>query len=121
MQRSRLTLGNALAPRDKVLAQEPAPNPVNVALASQVQELQTRVEALEAWVAAQQKQAQVTQKALAEAEAAGFTAGINPRSREVLLDAWNAAAKETQSPLGGSVESKAKGKGKRSGDDGEQR
>jgi len=82
------------------LAQEPPPKPADPATTLKVQELERKVAALEAWVAAQQAQAKATAAALGEAEAAGFTAGINPRSREVLLGAWRAAAEKAQAPLG---------------------
>ena len=80
--------------------QEPPPKPADPATTLKVQELERKVAALEAWVAAQQAQAKATAAALGEAEAAGFTAGINPRSREVLLGAWRAAAEKAQAPLG---------------------
>ncbi len=80
--------------------QEPPPKPADPATTPKVQELERKVAALEAWVAAQQAQAKATATALGEAEAAGFTAGINPRSREVLLGAWRAAAEKAQAPLG---------------------
>jgi hypothetical protein len=72
--------------------QDPVPSPMEQALAMQVSELERKVAALESWVAAQQKQSAVTIAALAEAEAEGFTAGINFKSREVLLANWRAEA-----------------------------
>ena len=41
-------------------------------------------------------------------EQAGFTAGINPRSREVLLEGWRAQAREAQEGLPGVEDEKAR-------------
>jgi len=97
-----LGLGQALTSaaqaQEPVPAPSPAPQPApgDTALALKVHELEARLGALEAWVEAQKAQAKSTVAALAEAEAAGFTAGINPRSREILLAAWRAEAAKAQ-------------------------
>ncbi|MEZ6017254.1 MAG: hypothetical protein R3F49_19225 [Planctomycetota bacterium] len=83
-------------------AQQPGPQPpqrpADPALNTKIQDLERRLASLEAWVEAQQEQAKLTAAVLAEAEAAGFTAGINPKSRELLLGAWReAAAKAAES------------------------
>lgn len=78
--------------------EDPGEDPVQLALIAKVQELERKLAALETWVAGQQTQATLTVAALAEAEAAGFTAGINPKSREILLAAWRAEAAQLQGP-----------------------
>lgn len=77
-------------------------------LAMRVQVLETKIQTLQAQVEAQSKAASDLILALDSSEKAGFTAGINPRSREILLSAWRAFAKAQMSGAKG----KGKGKGK---------
>lgn len=85
-----LALGQSLASSGPERLQDPVEQPADPALLATVEALQQRVTTLEAWVAAQQAQSKLTFAALAAAEAAGFTAGINFKSREILLAAWRA-------------------------------
>ncbi len=50
--------------------------------------LTPRIERIEAYLQAQAKSAQALEDALDEAVDQGYTAGINYRSRETLIDAW---------------------------------
>lgn len=84
-------------------------------LESQVSELTARLDRVAADAAEQRtttetavdylrRQAAQSKKLLGvfdESEEGGFTAGINPRSREVLLEGWRAAANEAQVGLPG--------------------
>lgn len=111
-----LALGQSLASSTLASAQDPftqdpVDKPADDALAAKVQELELKVTALESWVAAQQAQATLTVAALAEAEAAGFTAGINFKSREILLAAWRAEAARVQEPRAGDAKGVAVPKG----------
>lgn len=81
----------------------PAEDPADAVVAARLQALEAQVTALEAWVLAQKAESARLVAALAEAEAAGFTAGINPRSREILLAAWRSAAAKVQDPTGGAA------------------
>ncbi|MEZ5976220.1 MAG: hypothetical protein R3F17_00470 [Planctomycetota bacterium] len=63
------------------------------ALTARVQVLETKVKEMQAKLDAQSKSASELLVSLKAAEDAGFTAGINPRSREILLSAWRAHAK----------------------------
>lgn len=113
-----LALGQAFSDepvRAETLAQDPAPKPADAALLSKVTQLEQRVATLEAWIADQQAQAKLTLAALKEAEDAGFTAGINPKSREVLLAAWRTAATKAQgtAPTGGSDRDPRRSRGER--------
>jgi hypothetical protein len=62
-------------------------------LALRVQVLEARVQEMRGTMDAQQKAAASLLTSLDAAEEAGFTSGINPRSREILLQAWRAQAK----------------------------
>ncbi len=67
-------------------------------LALRVQVLETRVQELRSTVESQKKAAAALIVSLDAAEKAGFTAGINPKSREILLSAWRTQAKAMGSP-----------------------
>jgi hypothetical protein len=54
--------------------------------------VQARLDQVESYLQAQAKSAEALATALTSSEEAGFTAGINPKSREILLDAWHAQA-----------------------------
>ena len=64
-------------------------------------EAQQGVRELMGYVEAQAKAAAGLQKVLADAEQKGFTFGINPESREVLLAGFNSFAEVLQSELPG--------------------
>ncbi|MBL4771311.1 MAG: hypothetical protein JKY61_09245 [Planctomycetes bacterium] len=68
------------------------------ALALRVQVLEARVQEMRGTMDAQQKAASALLSSLDAAQEAGFTAGINPKSREILLQAWRAQAKAVGSP-----------------------
>ncbi len=68
------------------------------ALALRVQVLEARVQELRGTVESQQTAAAALLTSLDAAEEAGFTAGINPKSREILLGAWRAQAKALGKP-----------------------
>ncbi|MCP5024119.1 MAG: hypothetical protein GY930_20420 [bacterium] len=68
------------------------------ALAQRVQALETSVQKLRGTVETQRNAATALLKSLDAAEKAGFTAGINPKSREILLGAWRAQAKALGKP-----------------------
>ena len=71
----------------------PPQDPADGELAAQVQGLQDRVEKLESYVSDQAKAAKAVSAALDQAVAAGYTSGINFKSREILVSAWKASAK----------------------------
>ena len=83
------------------------------ALVVRIQDLEQKVATLQAWVDGQRAQAKLTTAALGEAEAAGFTAGPNFRSREVLIAAWRAAAEAAQAGAAPAPAAPAKGRGSR--------
>jgi hypothetical protein len=91
-----LALGQSLASTGAAAAQDPVVQPADPVLTAKIADLENKVATLEAWVAAQQAQAKLTAVALDEAEGAGFTAGINYTSREILLKAWRAEAARVQ-------------------------
>ncbi|MDF1836237.1 MAG: hypothetical protein P1V35_00075 [Planctomycetota bacterium] len=70
----------------------------NAGLALRVQVLEAHVQEMRGSMEAQQKAAAALLTSLDAAEEAGFTAGINPKSREILLGAWRAQAKALGSP-----------------------
>lgn len=72
--------------------------------AAELVALQGRVEALEAFARSQASAEEAFAAAAEKARDAGFTAGINPRSRELLLDAWAAKAAATRSAAPGPPE-----------------
>ena len=53
-------------------------------------ELQSQHDQLVSWAQEQSRAAAAMEATLAASESAGFTAGINPRSRELLLQGWRA-------------------------------
>ena len=61
-------------------------------LEGRVKLLETRLLQVEGHLQAQAVSAQAVSKALDEAVKEGFTAGINPRSREILVEAWKSQA-----------------------------
>lgn len=70
----------------------------NVATAS---EAEAEVQQVVAYLRAQAQAAAGLQRVLAESEAKGFTFGINPESREVLLAGFDAFAETLQTDLPG--------------------
>ncbi|HPF13014.1 MAG: hypothetical protein H6830_10030 [Planctomycetes bacterium] len=66
-------------------------------LTQRVQALEAKVQAMQGTMDAQSKAAKELIISIDEAEKAGFTAGINPRSREILLNAWRAQARAMSS------------------------
>lgn len=58
------------------------------ALAAEQAALRTTLEGVVRYLDERSKAAANMSKALGDVESAGFTAGINPRSREVLLSSW---------------------------------
>ncbi len=68
------------------------------ALTQRVQALEARVQELRGTVETQRNAAAALLKSLDASEEAGFTAGINPKSREILLGAWRAQAKALGKP-----------------------
>ncbi|MEM9801993.1 MAG: hypothetical protein AAGA20_16835 [Planctomycetota bacterium] len=83
------TLSFGLAPQD--------PDPEVAALKAKVEDLESKVDAMDAYMAAQSKAGASLMDSLAKSEAEGFTAGINPRSREILLAGLRASAEAMQS------------------------
>ena len=76
--------------------QRPQADPELEALKAEVESLNARVEAMEAFAEAQAAAGAELMTALAQSEAKGFTAGINPESREVLLAGLRASAEAMQ-------------------------
>lgn len=83
------------------------PNKVLAALREQITELETQVEDCKRFMQQQAAAGKELTEALARSEAEGFTAGINPRSREVLLEGLRLQAKAMQA---GEAKPKAKAK-----------
>ncbi|MEM1447789.1 MAG: hypothetical protein AAF957_23815 [Planctomycetota bacterium] len=83
------TVSFGLAPQD--------PDPQIAALHQKVTELEEKLESYDTFMEAQATAGMELAKALDESEAAGFTAGINPKSREVLLAGLRGQAKAMQS------------------------
>jgi len=73
------------------------PNKVLSALRKQIAELEEKVETCEQFMQQQAAAGKDLGEALARSEAEGFTAGINPRSREILLEGLRTQAKAMQS------------------------
>lgn len=77
-------------------------------LKTEVEALAKKVESFEAFLTAQEKAGKAFADALSKSEAEGFTAGINPGSREILLEGLRAqadamqvgAAKDDDEPTG---------------------
>ena len=87
--------------------QEPEPN---AELVAQIKALEGKVESLESYVKKQAKAAEQLSSAVDSAVAEGFTAGINYKSREILVKAWKASAKaqsETEIGKGSSSSEKS--------------
>jgi len=84
------------------------------ALREQVTALEAKVETCQQFMLRQAAAGKGLTEALARSEAEGFTAGINPRSREVLLDGLRAQAKAMQ-PAATSTDDKAKDSDRRQG------
>ncbi len=77
--------------------------------------LQTQVEALTTVIAAQSNQADALLGVLTQSEELGFTAGLNPRSREVLLAGFRTyldSAKDSLKDLGKDANKRTKEKGR---------
>ena len=90
-------------------------------LAMRIQVLETKMQVMQTQLDAQSKASSDLLISLDSAEKAGFTAGINPRSREILLGAWRAHAKAS---IGTQKGKGAKGKdkdGAKKGDDDKRR
>lgn len=78
-----------------------AEDPKDVAaLRKQVAELEAKVTACESFMKQQATAGAALADALARSEAEGFTAGINPRSREILLDGLRSQAKAMRAGAG---------------------
>lgn len=82
-------------------------DPQMLLLRQEVKELAEEVETLKSFVDAQAEAGKELMDAVARSEAEGFTAGINPKSREVLLAGLKAQAKAMQSASGDDDKSKA--------------
>lgn len=82
----------------------PAPTSAASQESAEVRALTMKVEALEkkleAFTEAQADAGDALMDAIARSEAEGFTAGINPKSREVLLDGLRAQAKAMKAGAG---------------------
>ena len=72
-------------------------------LAKDLKETRDLLNGVVHYLQAQAVAAQNVGARLDESEAAGFTAGINPRSREILMAAWREQIAETQKILPGSA------------------
>jgi hypothetical protein len=78
------------------------------ALAEDVAELKELAEATIAYLDAQAKAASKMERTLASSEDAGFTFGINPKSREILLEGWRETLATMQSDVPGAKDGKKK-------------
>ena len=107
--------------------QDPAPQVGSLAARVEAQEvtiakleaghtaLQTQVEALTTAIAAQSSQADALLGVLSQSEELGFTAGLNPKSREVLLAGFRTyldGAKDSLKDLGKNANKRTKEKAK---------
>ena len=72
--------------------QTPKVDPATLEMQAQIAEFEGRIDFLETFVAAQAKAGAELAKSLSDARAKGFTAGINPESREALLAGLGAQA-----------------------------
>ncbi len=88
-------------------ASQEDPNKVLALLRAEIAELELQIVTCQEFMVLQAAAGKDLSEALARSEAEGFTAGINPRSREVLLEGLRAQAKAMQA-----VESKSKDKSK---------
>lgn len=91
--KARTTIIPILAMGFLALGAMPQSGDEKAGLAMRVQVLETKLQTMQAQLDAQSKAASDLMLALDSSEKAGFTAGINPRSREILLSAWRAFAK----------------------------
>lgn len=80
----------------------------NAELEGRVADLEARTEAVEAYLANQAKAAEKLNQALDASEKAGFTFGINPESREILLAAWRAQSQAVSADVPGQGSSQEK-------------
>lgn len=83
---------------------------VNQTVASDLREVRELAEATVAYLDAQAKAAQDMQGTLDQSEELGFTYGINPRSREVLLAGWREVLATMQADLPKRSGAKANGR-----------
>ncbi len=88
-------------------ASQEDPNKVLALLRAEIAELELQIVTCQEFMVLQAAAGKDLSEALARSEAEGFTAGINPRSREVLLEGLRAQAKAMQA-----VESKSKDESK---------
>ncbi len=75
-------------------------DPQIAALQQKVTALEEKLESYDTFMEAQAKAGETLVDALARSEAEGFTAGINPKSREILLDGLRAQAEAMQTTVG---------------------
>ena len=75
-------------------------DPQIAALQQKVTALEEKLESYDTFMEAQAKAGETLVDALARCEAEGFTAGINPKSREILLDGLRAQAEAMQTKVG---------------------
>lgn len=85
------------------------------ALEGRVEALEARVEAVEGYLQQQAAAAEKLSKALEESRSAGFTYGINPESREVLLEGLGQAASAARKKVPGKAEPGAEAPASRRG------
>ena len=97
MKRRTLTLSLLATLGATVAVQEDQ----NQALRGQVEELQSRVDGIETYLQSQAKAHGELAKSLQASKEAGFTAGINPNSREVLLKGLGDVATAAQAKVPG--------------------
>ncbi|QDV06660.1 hypothetical protein Poly30_21750 [Planctomycetes bacterium Poly30] len=86
-------------------------DPQVVALQAEVEALTRKVESFEKFLTAQEKAGKELEAALTKSEAEGFTAGINPGSREILLKGLRAQAAAMQAGGGSSDDEQPEDKG----------
>lgn len=84
-----------VALRSEVAALRKAPAPAEAANAT----LQADLEEVVRWIRAQTLAGDALERALEDSRAKGFTAGINPESRNVLLGGLGAVASAAKQPL----------------------
>ena len=76
------------------------------ALEQQVTELEARVKTIEGYLQSQAVAAATLEQALTASEAAGFTAGINAESREILLEGLGTLTSTAQEKVPGKAATK---------------
>ncbi|MEM8711730.1 MAG: hypothetical protein AAGG01_12315 [Planctomycetota bacterium] len=84
-------------------------------LEAEVKALSSKVEAFESFLSVQEKAGKELADALARSEAEGFTAGINPGSREILLSGLRAQAEAMQAGKAESDDEEPEGRRSRRG------